>query len=173
MDRPSDAGSDTPFDPPFEGLFEGPRWDTFGLLKEAYLALDERFADVAASVAAIDRSVLDLLIRVARSPDATARPTDLAEALSVAPSHVTRCLDEAAARDLIERRAHPTDGRSTLVTLTPAGAALLRRVESPLADVRDELIHDRLSGVELAALERTLRSLRDGARRGVRQDGAA
>jgi DNA-binding MarR family transcriptional regulator len=145
--------------------FDDPRWDTFGLLKEAFLALDERFAEVATRAAGIDRHVLDLLIRVARSPDATARPTDLADALALAPSHITRCLDDAEARGLVERRAHPSDGRSTLITLAPGGVALLRRVEAPLASARNSLIHDQLSDVELATLEDALRRLRDRARR--------
>ena len=89
--------------------FDSPRWDTFGLLKEAFLALDQRFAEVNETKSSIDRSVLDLLIRVARSPAATARPTDLAAGLALVPSRITRCLDDAERQGFIERRAHPTD----------------------------------------------------------------
>jgi MarR family 2-MHQ and catechol resistance regulon transcriptional repressor len=141
--------------------FQDQRWDTFGLLKEAFLALDARFEEVTESVAPIERSVLDLLIRVARSPNTTARPTDLAKDLALAPSHITRCLDEAERRQLVTRRAHPTDRRSTMVVLAPAGVALLAELEAPMSAARDRLIHDFLGPSEVADLERLLRQLRD------------
>ncbi len=143
--------------------FNDARWDTFGLLKEAYLALDERIAAVSSSTAAVDRFVVDLLIRVARSPDATARPTDLARGLSMAPSHITRCLDEAESRKFITRKANPDDRRSTLIVLAPAGKRLLAKLEAPMTVVRDELIHGLLKPAEIERLERTLRTLRDHA----------
>jgi len=143
--------------------FGDAEWDTFGLLKEAYLALDERFGEVIARVAHVDRAVVDLLIRVARSPDATARPTDLARGLSMAPSHITRCLDDAEGRQLVTRRANPDDRRSRLVVLAPGGRAVLAELEEPLAAVRDQLIHDLLGPDEVERLERLLRELRDRA----------
>ena len=105
--------------------FSDTRWDTFGLLKEAYLALDQRFAEVTERIVPVDRSVVDLLVRLARSPQQRARPTDLARGLSMVPSHITRCLEEAERRGLIERCAHPSDGRSTLIVLALAGEELL------------------------------------------------
>ena len=39
--------------------FSDTRWDTFGLLKEAYLALDQRFAEVTERIVPVDRSVAD------------------------------------------------------------------------------------------------------------------
>ena len=45
----------------------------------------------------------------------------LAEALDVTPRRVTALVDALEAEGLVERRPHPTDGRSTLVTLTEDG----------------------------------------------------
>lgn len=46
---------------------------------------------------------------------------DLAEALEITPRRITVLVDALEARGLVERYAHPTDGRSTIVVITPAG----------------------------------------------------
>lgn len=143
--------------------FNDARWDTFGLMKEAFLALDQAMAGATRQVTGIDRSIVDLLIRVARSPEATARPTDLARDLSLVPSNITRCLDEAERRCLVTRGPHPTDRRSKLVVLAPAGEALLRELEPHFAEVQQQLIHGLIDERETATLETLLRRLRDAA----------
>jgi DNA-binding MarR family transcriptional regulator len=45
----------------------------------------------------------------------------LAGTLAVTPRRVTALVDALEADGLVERTPHPTDGRSTVVTLTPAG----------------------------------------------------
>ena len=47
--------------------------------------------------------------------------TELADALAVTPRRVTALVDALEADELVERRPHPTDGRSTVVSLTRAG----------------------------------------------------
>jgi DNA-binding MarR family transcriptional regulator len=47
--------------------------------------------------------------------------TALADALAVTPRRVTALVDALEAEGLVERRPHPTDGRSTVVSLTSAG----------------------------------------------------
>ena len=54
--------------------------------------------------------------------------TKLAEALGVTGRRVTALVDALAEDDLVERYAHPTDGRSTIVEITEAGQAQLRQV---------------------------------------------
>jgi DNA-binding MarR family transcriptional regulator len=51
----------------------------------------------------------------------------LAEALEVTPRRVTVLVDALEADGLVERYAHPTDGRSTLVVITEAGAEQQRQ----------------------------------------------
>ena len=46
---------------------------------------------------------------------------ELAGALAVTPRRVTALVDALEADGLVERTAHPTDGRSTVVSLTSAG----------------------------------------------------
>jgi DNA-binding MarR family transcriptional regulator len=45
----------------------------------------------------------------------------LAESLEVTPRRITALIDALEEQHLVERYAHPTDGRSTLVAITEAG----------------------------------------------------
>ena len=47
--------------------------------------------------------------------------SELANALAVTPRRVTALVDALEADGLVERRPHPTDGRSTIVSLTRSG----------------------------------------------------
>ena len=47
--------------------------------------------------------------------------SELANALAVTPRRVTALVDALEADGLVERRPHPTDGRSTVVSLTRSG----------------------------------------------------
>jgi DNA-binding MarR family transcriptional regulator len=49
--------------------------------------------------------------------------TQLANALGVTQRRVTALVDALAEDGFVERRPHPTDGRSTVVSLTTAGQA--------------------------------------------------
>jgi DNA-binding MarR family transcriptional regulator len=53
-------------------------------------------------------------------------PRDLAEAERVRPPSMTRVVASLQDAGLVERHPHPTDGRQVLLSVTPAGAALLR-----------------------------------------------
>jgi DNA-binding MarR family transcriptional regulator len=50
--------------------------------------------------------------------------TQLAHALGVTQRRITDLVDALAGDGLVERRPHPTDGRSTIVSLTKGGTAL-------------------------------------------------
>jgi MarR family transcriptional regulator, lower aerobic nicotinate degradation pathway regulator len=55
-------------------------------------------------------------------------------------SDVAAVLDDLAGRRLAERSPDPADGRRNVITITPAGTAHLRRLDSLLAGVQDELL---------------------------------
>jgi DNA-binding MarR family transcriptional regulator len=55
-------------------------------------------------------------------------------------SDVVAALNELGARGLVERAPDPADHRRNVVTITPAGAASLQRLESLVAGVQDELL---------------------------------
>ncbi|MCQ1948699.1 MarR family transcriptional regulator [Arthrobacter sp. zg-Y859] len=63
------------------------------------------------------------------------RLKELAERLRIAPRSATEVVDQLTAKGLVERRAHPSDRRATLLTLTEAGEGLR---ETVLADRKRE-----------------------------------
>jgi DNA-binding MarR family transcriptional regulator len=73
-------------------------------------------------------------------------PGDLADAERVQPPSMTRVVASLQDAGLVQRAPHPSDGRQALLTVTPAGAALLRedrrRREAWLARQLAELSDD-------------------------------
>jgi DNA-binding MarR family transcriptional regulator len=72
----------------------------------------------------------------------------LSKHLMVHPTTVTLALDQLEKRKLLRRKPHPTDRRTILATLTPAGRELLDKVTKALADTDYGLtgVDDKLSG---------------------------
>jgi DNA-binding MarR family transcriptional regulator len=67
---------------------------------------------------------ISVLARLYR--DGTATPRYLAEAEDRSPQTLARILASLESRGLIQRSTDPADGRQALLTLTPAGKAVLR-----------------------------------------------
>lgn len=94
------------------------------------------------------------LIRVARS----ARPMrqrELAVSLSIDSSAVVRLIDSLQAEGLVERREEE-DRRAKSIVLTPAGRAIVDRVEAGARRVQNDV----LAGLSDADVEATVRVLR-------------
>lgn len=144
-------------------LDDDTRWDTFGLLLEAYRAVDAAIACDTYDTIAYDRQVVDLLIRLARTPDGRLRPAAIATALATTRPHTSKLLDRAEAAGLIERTPDPTDGRATVISLTAKGQRQAKEMASRLLDSVQAHIHDHLTVDDTVQLENALRSLRDAA----------
>ncbi len=86
--------------------------------------------------------------------------TELASEVGVPPSSFTSIIARLEARGLAARRRHATDGRSTLVSITPAGRTLVskafRRVNRESHQMTDQLTDD-----ERARLAELLRRVAD------------
>ncbi len=86
----------------------------------------------------------------------------LANALEIELPSLMRTLGQLESQGLIERHACSKDKRARIVTLTPSGKALLKKIEARIIEVRIEL----LSGVsmnELFELERVMKIISDNA----------
>jgi DNA-binding MarR family transcriptional regulator len=70
-------------------------------------------------------------------------------------SDVVAAVNDLAARGMVERSPDPADGRRNIVSITPAGAALLRQLDALLTEVQDELLAP-LSPAERESLVRLL-----------------
>jgi len=56
--------------------------------------------------------------------------------LMVHPASVTNTIDRLEEQGLVRREPHPSDGRTTLAAITPAGRRLVERATKALGDVR-------------------------------------
>ncbi len=56
----------------------------------------------------------------------------IGQRLQVHPASVTNAIDRLEGDGLVERRAHPTDGRTTLAAITRSGRRLVRRAAEAL-----------------------------------------
>jgi DNA-binding MarR family transcriptional regulator len=75
-----------------------------------------------------------LMTTLLLSRDGTRPLGQLSKHLMVHPTTVTLALEQLEKRGLLGRRPHPTDRRTVLAMLTPAGRALLDDVTRTLAD---------------------------------------
>ncbi|MEV1289608.1 MarR family transcriptional regulator [Micromonospora sp. NPDC049679] len=69
----------------------------------------------------------DVLLRLSEAPDQQLRMSELSAAVLYTTGGVTRLIDRMVAAGLVAREPSPTDRRSVLATLTPAGRDLLTR----------------------------------------------
>jgi len=76
-----------------------------------------------------------LMSTLMMSRDGTRPLGQLGKHLMVHPTTVTLALDQLEKRQLLRRTPHPTDRRTILASLTPAGAQLLDEATKSLAEV--------------------------------------
>lgn len=81
--------------------------------------------------------------------------------LQVHPASVTNLVDGLERAGYVQRAAHPSDGRTTLATITPAGRAVARDATAALHAIRFGT--EPLDDEALAALTEILRESRAGA----------
>jgi DNA-binding MarR family transcriptional regulator len=69
----------------------------------------------------------DVLLYLSRAPGRSLRLKELNRHVLISQPSVSRLIDRLAARGLVEKSDDPTDGRGTLVRLTPHGFEQFRR----------------------------------------------
>lgn len=108
----------------------------------------------------LTRSRAELLWRLQHQEPMTQR--DLSDALRCTPRNVTGLLDGLQAEALVERTAHPTDRRATLVTLTDRGRSVLAELQTRQQTSSRELFAEISAGdlkTFLATLDHVLARL--------------
>jgi DNA-binding MarR family transcriptional regulator len=95
-----------------------------------------------------------LMTTLQLSRDGTRPLGQLSRHLMVHPTTVTLALDQLEKRRLLKRKPHPTDRRTILATLTPAGRELLDKVTQDLADASFGLggVDDKLAARVVSVL---------------------
>lgn len=154
-------------------LFDDPRWDTYGLLKEAYLAVESAIhLDLHVSDQPIRFDVYDLLIRLARSTNHCLRPGEISKGLSISPSSTTRMIDHAESLTFVSRKPDPDDRRAYLVALTDSGLSEMESWASASLESSVRHTSDHLTKADTKRFESMLRVIRDRAQRHLAEYGS-
>lgn len=126
-----------------------------GLLR-SHATLVRRFdADLHASDG-VSLGDFDVLAQLAIAPGGRRRMCDLAEAVVLSPSGLTRRVARLEMAGLVERRRSSEDQRSVEASLSPEGARLFERLrEAHFTDIRRSF-EERFSAEELDTLAELL-----------------
>lgn len=96
----------------------------------------------------------DVLVQLSEAPDRARRMQDLAGAVLLSKSGLSRLVDRMEAAGYVERRPCAEDGRGVLAALTDEGFAALRAAAPVhLRGVREHFV-DRLPATDMTALAR-------------------
>ncbi|WP_127793077.1 MarR family winged helix-turn-helix transcriptional regulator [Agromyces sp. LHK192] len=117
--------------------------------------LDEHlFRETGLRLAAFD------LIRTIRETDGC-RVQDIVHEIGITVGAVSKAVDRLERSGWVERRRHPTDRRSSVIVLTPAGTEQFERA-LPLVEREIANRFSALGTARTEALVDALRALRDG-----------
>jgi DNA-binding MarR family transcriptional regulator len=91
------------------------------------------------------------------------RVQDIAQAVAITVGGASQAVDRLESAGLCARRPNPTDRRSSIVELTPAGTELLHRAAPVFDRELDRFLAQPLTGSALTRLAGTLGTLRRSA----------
>ncbi len=94
----------------------------------------------------------DVLIQLSRSPGTRLRMCDLAAAIVLSPSGLSRRVERLERAGLVKRERAAGDGRSIEAALTPSGKRLFRRLRATHLEGVRERFADRFSAAEIETL---------------------
>ncbi|MBB3664441.1 DNA-binding MarR family transcriptional regulator [Prauserella sediminis] len=107
------------------------------LLRRAHSRAEALFVDLMCVDDLTPRQIT-LLTVSAQHPDATM--SELAEAAAIDLNTASALIRKLLDNDLLERRRSPTDGRAWLISVTEAGADVLRQVLPHNRELRDAIL---------------------------------
>ena len=105
----------------------------------------------------------DVLVQLARAPEHRLRNIELAKAVVLTRSGVTRLVDGLETDGLVTRTSCPSDKRGTLVELTEEGLRRLREAAGTHLDGVKELFIEKLGPKGREQMDALLRQLPGGA----------
>jgi DNA-binding MarR family transcriptional regulator len=141
---------------------EDPRITAFGLLLEAFSAVQGAVTADLARTSHLPGPEWEVLIRLSRSPGQRLRLTELANQVRLSTSGLSRLVDRVEAAGLVRREACPSDRRGAFAVLTGEGEAALASALPAHLESLERNVVGPLGEEDLATLEGLLRRLRDG-----------
>jgi DNA-binding MarR family transcriptional regulator len=142
----------------------GTRINGWRLFLIAHAALIERIERELAAAGAIPLSWYDVLVALAQSPEQRLRMYELAEAVVLSKSTLSRLVDRLETEGLLRREPSPEDRRGAFAVFTEAGLAALEQAWPVYARCIDEHFarhfSDEEGAVLIAGFQRVLAGLR-------------
>lgn len=108
-------------------LPSGPGAEAWGAFLESHAFVMRRLAAELEAEGGLSLADFDALIQLAIAPGRCRRMSELADAVLLSRSGVSRMVDRLVAAGLVERRTCPSDARGAEAALTPAGEARLHK----------------------------------------------
>ena len=102
--------------------------DSWRAFLNAHARVTRRIGRELAAAGLPDLSWYDLLYSLYRAPERRMRVKDLAEAVVLSPTAMSRFVDRVEAAGCVRREPDPADRRALQIVLTDAGIDLLRRM---------------------------------------------
>jgi DNA-binding MarR family transcriptional regulator len=140
-------------------VLEGQRLATWTRFLKAHSAISRRLERDLADEHGLTLSDYDVLVQLSLAPGRTLRPVELARAVLLTRSGITRLVQGLERARFVERVDCPDDARGFLVGLTPDGFELIRSARETHLEGVAELFSNRYSDEELTQLERLLERL--------------
>ncbi|NHC45722.1 MarR family winged helix-turn-helix transcriptional regulator [Motilibacter aurantiacus] len=103
----------------------------------------------------------DVLVQLVEAPERRLRMTELADAVMLSRSGLTRLVDRLEREGLVAREACESDARGLFAVLTEAGYERLRSASGTHLRGVNDYVMSRLSPEDLDALDGVLRKLLD------------
>ena len=128
------------------------RLTAWRLLLEAHAAVVDRLGRELEAECGLPLTWYDVLLQLSSAPGGRLRMRDLARAVLLSRSGLTRLVDRMETAGMVDREAHPSDGRGANAVLTPAGRAALRRAAPVHLRGIDAHFARHLSDADAAAL---------------------
>ena len=125
-------------------------------LLEAHSRLVPQVSRQLESACGISLAWYDVLFQLSRVPENRLRMHELADAVLLSKSGLTRLVDRIEEAGLIARAAVPGDRRSLYVQLTPTGSRLVAKARRVVERLVAEHFGRHLSEAELVALRDSL-----------------
>ena len=100
-----------------------------------------------------------VLLMLAQAEAGTLRPSELADALPITRSGVTRLIDRLERDGIVERRSCASDGRGNFVALTPPGEKVFRQAGRVHLRGIDQHLGSNITVDEMAQLRRIVTKL--------------